>query len=272
MTQHYAVVGNPIEHSKSPLIHARFAQQFGLDLEYEKRLIALEDFEGFVKDFFAAADNKGLNVTVPFKERAWALAEDLSERARLAGAVNTLFLNAQGQLRGDNTDGIGLVNDLERNHGVSLRGKRILVLGAGGAVRGILQPFLLHEPQELVIANRTLSKVDDLLALFPEESRLRKSAFSELEGCFDLIVNGSSASLSGAIPPIDAAMLDAETVVYDMMYADQLTVFNRWALDHGVKQAIDGLGMLVEQAAEAFYLWTGCRPDTVEVIKSLRKP
>lgn len=265
----YAVIGHPIAHSKSPDIHQMFAEQTGEQLEYSKIDVDEPDFESFVREFFALPEDKGLNVTVPFKERAWALAEAKSERAALAGAVNTLWLK-DGQLYGDNTDGVGLVHDLKWNHSVGIRNANILIIGAGGAVRGVLQPILNENPLSITIANRTVSKAQALVELFGHLGQLNAASFEELDQRFDLIINGSSASLQGEIPDIDPVVIGPTTVVYDMMYCRDLTVFNRWAHQHGARQTLDGLGMLVEQAAEAFRLWHGVLPDTASVIAHLR--
>ncbi len=274
----YAVVGNPISHSKSPLIHARFAKQCNQNLAYSALEAPLDGFPEFVKGFFSddsckeshQGAGKGLNVTVPFKEQAWALCEHLSEGAKLAGAVNTLYLNEHKQICGENTDGIGLVKDLKRN-GVVFEGKKILIIGAGGAVRGVLQPILNESPQKLVLTNRTLSKADSLVAIFSGLGAISSAGFAELKESFDIVINGTSASLGGELPAISKAIFASSTVVYDMMYAKELTVFNAWAKQQGVDTVIDGLGMLVEQAAEAFYIWRGVRPKTDEVIQLLRE-
>lgn len=266
----YAVIGNPISHSKSPLIHSLFARQTKQDLEYTAIQAPEADFESTVRDFFRRG-GKGLNVTVPFKERAWALVAQRAPRAERAGAVNTLVLDGDGRLLGDNTDGAGLVTDLERNQGIRLAGQRVLILGAGGAVRGVLEPLLAAQPAALVIANRTPAKADALARLFADKLAVQASGFGELEGVFDLIINATSASLQGELPPLDPALVGGQTVTYDMMYGHELTLFNRWALHQGAAQAIDGLGMLVEQAAEAFMLWRGVRPDTGPVLRTLRE-
>ena len=268
--QHYAVVGNPVSHSKSPFIHSKFAAQTQQNLSYETLEAPLCDFELSVKEFFSDADNKGLNVTVPFKGQAYDLCRQLTTRAQLAGAVNTLFLNAAGELSGDNTDGLGLVKDLVVNHDISLRGKKILILGAGGAVRGVLQPILNELPARVVICNRTLSKVDTLIDMFSGVGLIEKSSFEAIDDSFDLIINGTSASLSGDVPPLSVVAIGAETICYDMMYNKEETVFNQWARTHGAAECIDGLGMLVEQAAEAFFIWRDVRPDTSELIETLR--
>lgn len=268
MTDRYAVIGNPIAHSKSPLIHAAFAAQTGQDIDYGR--ILGEDFERDVRGFFTAG-GKGLNVTVPFKEQAWALADELSPAAELAGAVNTLMLLADGRLRGDNTDGTGLVRDLLQNHGVVLAGQRLLLLGAGGASRGVLRPLLEQQPQSLTIANRTATKARDLADLVAD-SRLQGCGLEELAGQqFDLIINATAAGLGGEVPAIPDDCLTSGGVSYDMMYANEPTAFVRWGQAHGAGMALDGLGMLVEQAAQAFYLWRGVRPDTAPVMDQLRQ-
>jgi len=269
MTDLYAVVGNPIGHSKSPQIHSAFAAQTRQDLLYTAQLVPLDSFELALDKFFKHG-GCGVNVTVPFKENAWRYADEFTPRAQRAQAVNTLKKMSDGSILADNTDGVGLVRDLTVNHGVTLTGKRILLLGAGGAVRGVLQPILEQQPAELIIANRTLSKAQTLAADFADLGNIKAAAFGALDGSFDVIINGTSASLSGDLPPLSPAVLTAGTVCYDMMYSTQTTVFNQWALDHGVTKAIDGLGMLVEQAAEAFALWRDVRPETATVITVLR--
>ncbi|MCP8462519.1 shikimate dehydrogenase [Pseudomonas sp. ZM23] len=266
----YCVFGNPIGHSKSPLIHRLFAEQTGQVLSYDARLAPLDDFSANAREFFA--QGLGGNVTVPFKEEAYRLAAELTERARRAGAVNTLKKLADGRLLGDNTDGAGLTRDLTVNHGVTLHGARILVLGAGGAVRGILEPFLAQQPACVVIANRTASKAGQLAEEFKDLGPVRGGGFDLRDEPFDLIVNGTSASLAGELPPIDPALIrPGHTVCYDMMYGKDTTAFNRWAAEHGAARCIDGLGMLVEQAAEAFLLWRGVRPDSTPVLEALRQ-
>ncbi|KPP96796.1 shikimate dehydrogenase [Marinobacter sp. HL-58] len=268
----YAVVGNPISHSKSPRIHSLFASQTGEQLEYTAIQAPLDDFEGTVRDFFRRG-GMGLNVTVPFKELAWRLADWRTERAELAGAANTLYQDSKGLLTADNTDGKGLVTDLTANHGISLKGKRILVLGAGGAVRGVLGPLLGEHPAAVVIANRTVAKAEALVALFRPvagKTGLEACGFGQPAEPFDLVINGTSASLQGDLPPVSANVIGAGTVVYDMMYSLQTTTFNQWASNHGATRVFDGLGMLVEQAAESFRIWRGIRPQTQPVIDELR--
>jgi len=264
----YGVFGNPIGHSKSPQIHALFAAQTGQVLCYETLLAPLDDFLGFARAFFR--DGQGANVTVPFKEQAYGMADQLTERARRAGAVNTLKKLEDGRLLGDNTDGAGLVSDL-LNAGVALRGQRILLLGAGGAVRGVLEPLLAQKPAALIIANRTPSKAEQLAQEFAELGPLSASTFTDLAQPVDLIINGTSASLGGELPPLaDSLIQPGHTFCYDMMYAVGPTAFCQWAAALGANTR-DGLGMLVEQAAEAFELWRGVRPDTAPVLAELRR-
>ena len=267
---HYGVFGNPIGHSKSPLIHRLFAAQTGQDLSYEALLAPLDDFAGFARAFFA--EGRGGNVTVPFKEQAYELADELSERARRAGAVNTLKRLDDGRLLGDNTDGAGLVRDLTVNAGLDLTGQRILLLGAGGAARGVLEPLLAERPQSLTIANRTVAKAEQLAHEFADLGPLAAAGFDWLSEPVDLIINATSASLAGELPPLEPGLIQpGHTVCYDMMYAREATAFNRWAAGLGAARCLDGLGMLVEQAAEAFYLWRGVRPDSAPVLAELRR-
>lgn len=266
----YGVFGNPIGHSKSPLIHKLFAEQTNQKLSYEALLAPMDDFAGFALAFFS--EGMGANVTVPFKEQAYALADTLTARAQRAGAVNTLKKLLDGSLVGDNTDGAGLVRDLQINAGFFLRGKRILVLGAGGAVRGILEPFLAEQPASLVIANRTVEKAEQLAQQFADLGPVVASGYDWIDAPVDLIVNGTSASLTGEVPSIAGSLIKPEhTVCYDMMYSNQPTAFNRWAAEQGAARTIDGLGMLVEQAAEAFFIWRGVRPATGPVLAELRR-
>ncbi len=269
MTDRYAVIGNPIEHSKSPLIHRAFAQQTGEDLEYGRILGEPGRFGQAVADFFSA-DGKGLNITVPFKEDAWGLADERSARAEDAGAVNTLILLPNGCLRGDNTDGVGLVRDLTTNHGCKLAGAEILLLGAGGASRGVIRPLLEAGPKRLVIANRTASKAKALAIDSSGLGEVRGCGLEQLEGdSFDIIINATAAGLTDQVPALPDGILRPGGWTYDMMYGDKATAFMRWGQTHGASHALGGLGMLVEQAAESFFLWRGVRPDTAPVIKML---
>ncbi|PHQ15203.1 shikimate dehydrogenase [Marinobacter profundi] len=268
----YAVVGNPISHSKSPRIHSLFAEQTGEAVEYTAIQAPLEGFETTVTSFFERG-GRGLNVTVPFKERAWQMASRRTDRAAAAGAANTLYLDSEGSLTADNTDGAGLVTDLTINHGIALADTRILILGAGGAVRGVLGPLLAARPASITIANRTLARAEALVDLFAGqagETRLEACEFRAADAPMDLVINGTSASLQGDLPPLSPAVLGPDTVVYDMMYSLQTTTFNQWALDQGATRVFDGLGMLVEQAAESFQVWRGVRPQTAPVIDVLR--
>lgn len=278
MSDRYAVIGNPIAHSKSPLIHAAFARQTGQDIHYDRILADPSDFAGEVRGFFAAG-GRGLNVTVPFKETAWALVDERSPRAEIAGAVNTLIPLGEGRLRGDTTDGVGLVRDLVANHGFDFAGARVLLLGAGGAARGVLMPLLESGIARLVIANRTLAKAEQLVALADAEGVARPRARDGVEACpferlggerFDLIINATAAGLSGAVPAIPDGCLTEAGWTYDMLYGTTPTDFCRWGERQGAARVLDGLGMLVEQAAESFWLWRGVRPETVPVIAMLR--
>jgi len=267
MTDRYAVIGNPIEHSKSPRIHELFARQSGQDMAYGRILGNPDDFAGDVRRF-ATAGGRGLNVTVPFKEQAYALADSLSERATRAGAVNTLLLD--DGIAGDNTDGVGLVRDLGCNHSFNFAGRRILLLGAGGASRGVLFPLLEENPAGITIANRTAGKAHDLAALTDCE-QVSGCGLDELGGQqFDLVINGTAAGLSGQVPSIPDDCLAPGGWTYDMMYGSEPTAFVRWGREHAAGKALDGLGMLVEQAAESFRLWRGVMPDTEVVIHALR--
>lgn len=276
MLDQYAVFGNPIAHSKSPFIHDCFARQQAQAMQYRAQEIALDAFDHSVMRFFEA-QGKGLNVTLPFKEQAWRLAAQKTPRATLAGAVNTLWCDASGVICGDNTDGIGLVNDLQHNQSVTLQSARVLILGAGGAVRGVLLPLIEAGCQEIVIVNRTAAKaqqlVHELSAALPSTRHLTTAVYADLANhqAYDLIINGTSASLDGAIPPVHSAVVGAHTCCYDMMYAARPTAFCQWAIQQQAGRAIDGLGMLVEQAAEAFLCWRGVKPETAPVIELLRQ-
>ncbi len=266
----YAVFGNPIGHSKSPQIHTMFAEQTKQSLIYTAELAELGQFDQAVKDFI---DNggKGLNVTVPFKEDAWSCATLHSERALRAGAVNTLKLQADGSLFGDTTDGTGLVRDLMQNHGLQIQNRDILLIGAGGAVRGVLEALLEQQPASLQIANRTKYKAVQLAGDFSDLGQITGCGLDEIdETHFDIVINGTSASLQGDVPPVPESIFKSGACSYDMMYAAQATPFMRWSSAHGARQVFDGLGMLVEQAAESFYIWRGVKPETAPVIKQLR--
>jgi shikimate dehydrogenase len=270
MADRYAVMGNPVAHSKSPRIHHLFAAQTGQSIEYTRILVEAGGFTAAVAEFLAQG-GKGLNITVPFKEAAWQLAHTRSPRAEHAGAVNTLVLDPSGRHFGDNTDGAGLVRDLRDNHGVQLHGTRILLLGAGGAARGVIEPLLQERPALLVIANRTADKAIALARHFCTLGHIEGCALADVAGqTFDVIINATAASLSGAVPDIDASVITPQSWCYDMMYGNEPTAFMRWADKYGAGTVMDGLGMLVEQAAESFYLWREVRPDTAPVIAALR--
>lgn len=272
MTDQYAVVGNPVEHSKSPQIHALFAEQTDQDIHYGKLLAPLDAFQTTVLDFFTRQHGKGLNVTVPFKQQAWDLCDERSDYAELAGAVNTLVYRQGHTIWGTNTDGIGLVTDLIQNNHIELADKRILILGAGGAVRGVLQPVLDQNPAQLFIANRTESRAHDLATLFGHPQTLSAGGYAAIsEEPFDVIINGTAASLQDEIPPVPREAVQNANCCYDMMYASEPTAFVKWAQQQGVPVALDGLGMLIEQAAESFAIWRGVRPDTHPVFTALRE-
>ena len=269
--KHYAVVGHPVAHSKSPEIHKQFAHQFKHNIEYTAIEVEPGRFPEAVEQF-RANSGKGLNVTIPFKFDAFRLAGHLSDRAKLAGAVNTLKFEADGRIFGDNTDGAGLVHDLTLNLGVTLKDKPILVLGAGGAVRGVLGPLLRHHPAVLVIANRTIAKAKELAKVFAHYGKIEVCGFDDLKGRrFDVVINGTAASLQGEVPPLPASLFTHGALAYDMMYGDRPTPFVLWAEQYSVHKISDGLGMLVEQAAESYFIWHGVRPETKSVIQALRK-
>ncbi len=269
MSDRYAVIGNPIGHSKSPLIHAAFARQTGQDITYEALLAPLDGFVQTVDDL-RANNGKGANVTVPFKQEAFNLAVHLSERAKLAQAVNTLIFRTDG-IHGDNTDGAGLLRDIEINLDHPLTGQRILLLGAGGAARGVIMPLLAARPASLTIVNRTAARAHDLARQFGHWGEVTACDYSELDDRpFDVIINATSSSLQNDLPPVPESIFAGTGLVYDMMYGKEPTLFLRHAAQHGAACVADGLGMLVEQAAESFYLWRGVRPDTAPVIAQLR--
>lgn len=266
----FGVVGHPISHSKSPEIHSLFAQQCKIEIEYNKFDVQPKNFEQFVRDFFAEG-GQGLNVTVPFKEEAFRLSTPANGKVSLSKAVNTLYSNKAGELFGDNTDGPGLVKDLLSNH-VQLKNKHILILGAGGAVRGILPSIIEEAPTSITIANRTIAKAD---LLKQEFSHLQTITAVNFEGVaekpYDVIINGTSLGLEGKTPHISIKAVSKNTCCYDLMYSATDTAFVRWALENGSQKAIDGLGMLVEQAAVSFKIWLGAEPNTSAVIDSFRQ-
>lgn len=268
MTDQYAVIGNPVKHSQSPFIHAQFSKQTQQKLIYTAELVELGKVAEFVNNF-KSKNGKGLNVTVPFKQDAFELCDTLSERAHRAGAVNTLTLS--DKIVGDTTDGVGLVNDLTHNHKVILKNTRILILGAGGAVRGVIESILKHQPAQLVIANRTVEKAAALKPVFDDLGVIDSCGFDDLNNeKFDLIINGTSASLNSELPAIPDNILNNNATIYDMMYSAHPTLFMDWGSQHKAGLCLDGLGMLVEQAAESFLIWRGVKPETQAVIKKLR--
>lgn len=263
-------MGNPIRHSKSPRIHKLFAEQTGQGLEYTAIQVDHGGFESAVTHFDATG-GKGLNVTVPFKQEAWALVHVRSDRAERAGAVNTIKFENQ-KMYGYNTDGIGLVNDLTINHAIDLTDTRILLMGAGGAARGVMEPLLAQRPDCIVVVNRTPDKAVALSDAFKHLGNTRGCGYPDLRGQqFDIVINATAASLQGELPPLPDELLAAHAVCYDMMYAARPTRFMAWASEQGAEKIADGLGMLVEQAAESFYIWRGVRPETQPVIKTLRR-
>lgn len=266
----YAVFGNPIKHSRSPQIHAAFAEQTGQFLSYRTQLVELGQFTAAAAEFFRTG-GKGLNVTVPFKLDAFAFADELSIRARHAGAVNTLAMTDEGFIYGDNTDGVGMVRDINDNLAWEIADRRLLILGAGGAARGILEPMLKRHPAFTVVANRTVDKALHLARAFGELGDVRGCSFNALAGNqFDLVINATSAGLAGEMPPLPANLLSQSCCCYDMSYGPEPTPFMRWAASEAAWAVSDGLGMLVEQAAESFCIWRGVRPETRPVIDQLR--
>ncbi|WP_020204301.1 MULTISPECIES: shikimate dehydrogenase [Cupriavidus] len=273
----YVVVGNPIAHSRSPAIHAAFARQTGEAVSYERLLAPLDGFADTVRAFFAGGGH-GLNVTVPFKLEAYDLADRLTPRAESAGAVNTMWIE-DGLIHGDNTDGIGLVRDIEINLDTLLEGRRILLLGAGGAARGAMLPLVMCRPDRIVVANRTAERASFILEDVAQQAdeygvELWGGGFDALaaltgDDACDVVINATSSSLQGELPPLPAELLGKDVLAYDMMYGAEPTVFLKFAAQSGARTS-DGLGMLVEQAAEAFYNWRGVRPATAPVLAQLR--
>jgi len=266
----YAVFGNPIKQSKSPEIHALFAEQCDRDLLYRAVRVDRGAFPAAVAQFFDGG-GAGLNVTVPFKQEAFDLADHLSERAAKAGAANTLTRREDGTIAGDNTDGIGLVRDLVANLGWMIQGQRVLLLGAGGAARGVLGPLLRERPQELLVVNRTAERAEQLVREFRDLEQVAGGAYTLAnDRQFDLVINATSAGLDGTVPDLPGELLTERGCCYDMVYGAEPTPFMRWAAHHAAWAVSDGLGMLVEQAAESFYIWHGARPDTGPVVQQLR--
>jgi len=270
VSDRYAVFGNPVKHSKSPQIHTAFAAQFDQKIQYRAVRISEGEFASAAGRFFTDG-GRGLNITLPFKQDAFNFADELSPLAQQAGAVNTLSVTADGRIAGDNTDGVGLVRDMIANLGWSISAKRVLVLGAGGAVRGVLPLLLRERPAQLLVVNRTTDRAEQLAQDFAELGSIAGGGFECLQDQkFDLLINGTSASLSGELPPLPDTLLTERSRCYDMMYGPEPTVFMRWAAQATAWAVADGLGMLVEQAAESFYIWRQLRPQTAPVIAQLR--
>ena len=266
----YAVMGNPIAHSKSPSIHSLFAEQTLQSILYTAIHVDLGGFKQAVGNF-AATGGKGLNITVPFKQEAWELVTERSERAERAGAINTIKIE-DDKLFGDNTDGVGLVNDLTLNHSIALEGKNILLMGAGGAARGVLIPLLKQNPASLFIANRTPDKAKDLADDYSDAGNVKGGGYDAITDLkFDVVINATAASLQGDLPPLPDTLLNKNASCYDMMYSANATPFMIWATEHQATKVLDGLGMLIEQAAESFLIWRGVKPETKQVIEKLRK-
>ncbi|MGB6605910.1 MAG: shikimate dehydrogenase [Steroidobacteraceae bacterium] len=267
----YGVVGHPVAHSLSPFIHGLFARETGQQMSYRLYDVRPEEFATRTQAFFEQGV-RGLNVTLPHKLAAVEVAHDLTTRAAHAAAVNTLALGEDGRILGDNTDGAGLVRDLCDNHGIVVTNQRVLIIGAGGATRGVLAPLLGLEPTVVVIANRTLERAAALAAAFTDLGVTQGVGFEDVgEQPFDLVINATSASLSGEIPPLPAAAVGAATICYDLAYGKSATAFVEWARGRGCAQALQGWGMLVEQAAESFFVWRGIRPSTARVLAVLRE-
>lgn len=266
----YAVMGNPVGHSKSPLIHALFARQTNQSIYYQAIAVATDGFQQAL-DAFYREGGKGLSITVPFKQLAYAGCDHLTELAKQAKSVNTIRFDESGNRFGDTTDGIGLINDLTTNNGLDLHDLSILILGAGGAVRGIIGSICQCQPGRIVIANRTFSRARELADDYQGDTQVHASALEDLGGeRFQMIINGTSAGLAGEIPRLSDHILEPGGYCYDLMYADEPTPFVIWGRQHGAALSLDGLGMLVEQAAEAFRVWRGVKPETKPVIQTLR--
>ena len=267
----YAVVGNPVGHSLSPRIHHAFAEETGQAIQYTAIELPVDGFFDGITEL-REQGYRGVNVTVPFKREAWEICDHRSQRADFAGAVNTLVFAEDGSIYGDNTDGVGLIRDLVHNLQIPLQQRKVLILGAGGAVRGVLEPLLAESPQCVTIANRTLQKAEDLARDFTSVGKIEAVAYTQIKrDGYHVMINATAAGLSNQVPPVSAAVLDPAGVCYDMMYnLESATAFVEWSRAQGVKHAYDGLGMLVEQAAEAFKLWRDMRPQTGPVLSMLR--
>lgn len=268
-TDNYAVFGNPVKHSQSPVIHTHFAGQFGIELSYQAIEVPIDHFNAYLQAFFSQS-GKGLNITVPFKEEACSICDVLTDRAKRAVSVNTVWFSGDA-IHGDTTDGQGLINDLIDNNRISITGKSVLILGAGGTVKSILQPLSEQKPKHIIIANRTVSRAVALAEKFCADVVVQGCGYEALVNTdVDLIINATSLSLDGKLPPLPQHILNRNACCYDLMYSNTATVFMKWAHAHGASIILDGLGMLVEQAAESFRVWHGIKPDTKPVIEKIR--
>ncbi len=269
VTDRYGVMGYPVSHSRSPVIHRLFAIQTKQNIQYELLQVAPEKLETAVKQF-GRTGGKGLNITVPHKSEVVRLIDDMSERASNAGAVNTLVFR-DNDIYGDNTDGVGFMHDLQLNQGVQLKDAKILILGAGGATRGIVGPLLEAEPDSIVIANRTFPKARNLADHFASQGPVDACRFQDVHSLpvYDLVINATSAGVKGEMPPYPEQAIHPNTICYDLSYGLTPTPFSLWAIEHGAAKSVMGWGMLVEQAAESFHIWRGVRPDTASVLKQL---
>ncbi|MAJ91543.1 MAG: shikimate dehydrogenase [Legionellales bacterium] len=254
----------------SPKIHSLFAKQMGISLEYQAIEVPLDKLGPYVT-LFSSEGGKGLNITIPFKENAYLLCTDLTKRAKESGSVNTIKFDEKTKIIGDTTDGQGLLNDLIKNYNISLKEKTILILGAGGTVRSIIQRLISEEIKEIVIVNRTVSRAKDLEKKFNNKINIKAYSYEALpRHAFNLIINATSLSLSSKIPLVSKEIINKNTFCYDLMYSNNETIFTKWAIENGAMRAVDGLGMLVEQAAESFFIWHGVKPDTAKVISALK--
>ena len=265
----YCLLGNPVNHSQSPKIHTAFAKATGLELTYTRKLVEKAEFEKTVIDFFNKG-GKGLNITSPFKQKAYSIADQVSCTSKIANAANTLFVNKKNQLIAYNTDGVGLVRDIKNNLACQLLGNRILILGAGGVARCIMQPLIEQNPRHIVIANRTHGKAQAIAQEFNQLGIVTACKTEELNTPFDWIINATTANWNKELPMIPSKAINNSTRCYDITYSKSPTIFNRWALAKGIRHFYDGLGMLVEQAAGAFYLWHNIWPKTSQVLYDLR--
>ena len=266
----YAVLGNPVKHSKSPQIHLLFAKEMGITLEYNAIEVPNDELSTYV-NLFSSQGGKGLNITVPFKENAYKLCTEITSRALESGSVNTIKFDTETNIIGDTTDGEGFINDLRKNYGINLQNKSILILGAGGTGKSIIERLVSEEIKNVVIVNRTLSRAEELEKKFKNKIDIKSFSYETLPNdIFDVIINGTSLSLSSEVPPVSRNIINKNTFCYDLMYSSDKTVFIKWAIENGALRAADGLGMLVEQAAESFFIWHGVKPNTAKVIEALK--